>query len=145
MNDGWNRILEAHDWLYLYDRLDGRLRSDRDYELYAYVPYTFVPWYKLFSSHTAKPIEFPKTDYEVCPFIGRFDEVVLTLMVQQAYLKRTAHQEIADAFALSIPHNLKNMFTAKTIASELLPLINRIIAPDLKPVRTLPVDPRCGN
>ena len=76
MNDGWTRILEAHDWLYLYDRLDGRLRSDQDYELYAYVPYTFVPWYKLFSSHTAKPLEFPKTDYEVsfslvCPATPR--------------------------------------------------------------------------
>lgn len=65
MNDSWPRILEAHDWLFLYDRLDGRLRSDRDYELLAYVPYTFVPWYKLFSSHTAKALEFPRTDYEV--------------------------------------------------------------------------------
>lgn len=54
----------------------------------------------------------------------------------QAYLRRTAHQEIADAFALGIPHSLKNMFTGKTIASELLPFINRIIAPDLKPVNS---------
>lgn len=65
MNDEWNRILEAHDWLYLYDRLDGKLHADRDYELLAYMPFTFVPWYKLFSSHTAKPVEFPKADFEV--------------------------------------------------------------------------------
>lgn len=72
MNDGWSRILEAHDWLFLYDRLDSRLRSDRDYELLAYVPYTFVPWYKLFSSHTAKALEFPKSDYEVRTLLSFF-------------------------------------------------------------------------
>lgn len=65
LTDTWPRILEATDWLFLYDRLDGRLRSDRDYELLAYVPYAFVPWYKLFSSQTSAPMEFPKADYEV--------------------------------------------------------------------------------
>lgn len=65
LTDTWPRINEAGDWLFLYDRLDGRLRSDRDYELLGYVPYTFVPWYKLFSSHTSAQMEFPKADYEV--------------------------------------------------------------------------------
>lgn len=33
-------------------------------------------------------------------------------------------------------HTLKNMFTGPTIISELLPFLNRIISPDLKPVRS---------
>jgi chromosome transmission fidelity protein 18 len=65
LTDTWPRINEALDWLFLYDRLDGRLRSDRNYELLAYMPYAFVPWYKLFSSHSSAPLEFPKSDYEV--------------------------------------------------------------------------------
>lgn len=65
LTDTWPRIVEAGDWLFIYDRLDGRLRSDRDYELLGYVPYTFVPWYHLFSSHTSAQLEFPKADYDV--------------------------------------------------------------------------------
>lgn len=85
-SDDWAKITEVHDWLFLYDRLDGRLKADRDYELLPYVPYTFVPWYKLFSSHTARPIEFPKADYEVsftpsfcsCLTIDKFVTIRLT-------------------------------------------------------------------
>jgi len=64
-NEAFPRISEALDWLYFFDRLDGKLRSDRDYELLGYVPYSFVPWYPLFSSQTPNPVELPKTDYEV--------------------------------------------------------------------------------
>ncbi|KAK4051293.1 Chromosome transmission fidelity protein 18 [Microbotryomycetes sp. JL221] len=115
MTDTWPKILEALDWVFLYDRLDGKLRADRDYELLGYVPYTFVPWHKLFSSYSSETLEFPKTDYE-------------------AYIKKTAHQEIAQAFSTGISHTLKNLFTGTNICAELLPFINRIICPDLKPV-----------
>lgn len=53
------------------------------------------------------------------------------------YLKRVAHQEVADAFAASVPQNLKTLFSGPDIVAELLPLLNRIVAPDLKPVRLL--------
>ena len=67
-NESFSRINDALDWLYFFDRLDGNLRTDRAYELLGYVPYSFVPWYPLFSSQTPNPVELPKTDYEV-----RFD------------------------------------------------------------------------
>lgn len=51
------------------------------------------------------------------------------------YLQRQAHQEVADAFAVSIPQNLKALFTGTNVIAELLPLLNRVVAPDLKPVR----------
>ncbi|BGP13306.1 Chromosome transmission fidelity protein 18 [Rhodosporidiobolus nylandii] len=115
--EAFPKVLDALDWLFLYDRLDGRLRSEREYELLAYVPYAFAPWYHLFSSQVPKPVELPKTDYEM-------------------FLKRTAHQEVADHFAQNIPHTLKTLFTGTNIVGELLPLLNRIVAPDLKPVNS---------
>lgn len=33
-----------------------------------------------------------------------------------------------------MPHNLKNLFTGTNVVAELLPFINRIITPELKPV-----------
>ncbi len=53
------------------------------------------------------------------------------------YLKRTAHQEVADAFSQAIPQSLRTMFTGTNVVGELLPLLNRILSPDLKPVRLL--------
>ena len=54
------------------------------------------------------------------------------------YLHRQAHQEVADAFAGSIPQNLKALFTGTNVVTELLPLLNRVVAPDLKPVSWAP-------
>ncbi|GAA5925020.1 Ctf18p [Sporobolomyces koalae] len=116
-NESFSRLSDALDWLHFFDRLDDKLRADRDYELLGYVPYSFVPWYPLFSSQTPNPVELPKTDYEM-------------------YLQRTAHEEIANAFSLNLPFALKNAFTGTTVVSELLPLFNRIVAPDLKPVNS---------
>lgn len=55
----------------------------------------------------------------------------------QAYLQKTAHQEIIDNFSATIPHSLKTLFTSRNLVVELLPLLNRIISPNLKPVRSL--------
>ncbi|GAA5826328.1 hypothetical protein JCM11251_007255 [Rhodosporidiobolus azoricus] len=115
--EAFPRLLQALDWLYLFDRVDSRVRSEREYELLPYVPFAFAPWYGLFSSQVPKEVELPKTDYEM-------------------YLKRVAHQEVADAFVQGIPHNLRTMFTGTNVVGELLPLLNRIIAPDLKPVNS---------
>lgn len=52
------------------------------------------------------------------------------------YLQRTAHEEIASSFSLGLPIDLKYSFTGHALVSELLPLFNRIVAPDLKPVNS---------
>ncbi|GAA5930725.1 hypothetical protein JCM1841_004748 [Sporobolomyces salmonicolor] len=116
-DEAFPRINQALDWLFLYDQLDHRLRTERDYELLAYVPYTFVSWYPLFSSQVPNPVELPKTDYEM-------------------YLQRVAHQEVAEAFTQNMPQALKALFTGTNIVAELLPLLNRIVSPDLKPVNS---------
>jgi chromosome transmission fidelity protein 18 len=50
------------------------------------------------------------------------------------YLKRTAHQEIADTLRNSLPLGIKELFTGPNIVSELAPLLMRVLTPDLKPV-----------
>ncbi|KAL7344108.1 P-loop containing nucleoside triphosphate hydrolase protein [Rhodotorula toruloides] len=111
-NEALPRILQALDWIYLYDQLDNRLRSEREYELLAYVPYSFVAWYPLFSSQVPNPVELPKTDYEA------------------------RSRNPADAFAASVPQHIKTLFSGPNTVAELLPLLNRIVAPDFKPVNS---------
>ena len=139
-NESFSRINDALDWLYFFDRLDGNLRTDRAYELLGYVPYSFVPWYPLFSSQTPNPVELPKTDYEVGCYSSTDDVAPRSNLIgdslAQMYLQRTAHEEIASTFSLGLPIALKYSFTGHALVSELLPLFNRIVAPDLKPVNS---------
>ena len=58
-------------------------------------------------------------------------------MCGQSHLQSQAHQEILDSFIHHLPHHVKFHFTSITVATELIPQLNRIIAPDLKPVRRL--------
>lgn len=64
--DSWRSILKMHDWLALYDHLDKRMRNEHSFDLLAYTPYTFVPWYPHFASVGTKSFDWPKGDYEVC-------------------------------------------------------------------------------
>ena len=52
------------------------------------------------------------------------------------YLQRTAHDEIATTFSQNLPLSLASMFTGTTVVSELLPLFNRIVAPELRPINS---------
>jgi chromosome transmission fidelity protein 18 len=53
----------------------------------------------------------------------------------QNYVKRQAHQEIADTLAKSLPMTLSSLFNGANVAVELAPLVTRILSPDLRPVR----------
>ena len=50
------------------------------------------------------------------------------------YLKKTAHQEIADTLRKSLPLGIKEAFLGANVVAELAPILMRIISPDLKPV-----------
>lgn len=50
------------------------------------------------------------------------------------FIKRTAHQEVADMVSKALPMHIKSLFTGQNIVSELAPLLMRIVTPDLKPV-----------
>lgn len=111
--DGWHTINNAFDWLHFYDLLDKNMRSERNYEVIPYLPYSQVPWHPLFAAVSNKPIEWPRTDYE-------------------AYQKKVAHQEVADAFTTKLSPLVKGSFNSGTLVTELQPYLNRIISPDVK-------------
>ncbi|KAK4696986.1 chromosome transmission fidelity protein 18, partial [Phenoliferia sp. Uapishka_3] len=116
-NDGWPRITEALDWLFFWERLERKTKSEGDHALFPYIPFAFPAFHHLFATHTAKKLEFTKADYE-------------------SHLQHAAHREILESFHLYLPHHVKFHFTASTIATELIPQLNRILAPDLKPVNS---------
>lgn len=57
-----NRALE---WLQFYDDLDARLRSQQEYDIMPYIPYTFVPWNPIFAAVANKTPMWPHVDYDV--------------------------------------------------------------------------------
>lgn len=111
--DGWRSITKALEWLHLYDAIDITMRSERNFDVMPYLPYTQIAWHPLLAAVANRPIDFPKTDYE-------------------AYLKRTAHQEISEAFVKNLSPLAKGSFNAHTLVTELTPYLTRIISPDVK-------------
>lgn len=47
-------------------------------------------------------------------------------------MKKSAHEEIAEAFAKKVPMNTKTSFTGANLVGELAPLLMRILSPDVK-------------
>lgn len=139
-NDPFRAIGKGLRWLNAFDVLDTRLKADKNFELYGYLPYTFVGWNPLFANVANKSIEWPKTDYEVRKSILStclFDRSHLNLLVHQNYLKQTAHTEIANEFAQRIPADTKKLFSSSAIATEMIPLMLRVLSPNLRSVRRL--------
>ena len=64
----FNRYLRANEWLSTFDLMSGEMRSEREYTLLQYLPYTLVPFYPLFQERGAPKVERPKADWEVCTF-----------------------------------------------------------------------------
>lgn len=52
------------------------------------------------------------------------------------YLKTKAHEEVIASFKLSMPPLLKVSFMTDVMICELIPLLMRIISPDLRPVNS---------
>ena len=61
----FSRYLKATEWLSTYDLLSGEMRSEREYTLLQYLPYTLVPFYPIFQERGCEKVERPKADWEV--------------------------------------------------------------------------------
>ena len=114
-------VARIHDWIHHYDRLHHRVGKFQEFELMGYMPYAVVPWHTHMAAaaNTGRAVDFPKTDYE-------------------AFFKTSAIKEIGTALHQSIPANLRTIYNASTVLTELGPYLMRIISPPLKPVC-------CGN
>lgn len=65
----FQNMVKLHNWLAYYDRLNTAVSENQEWELMAYLPYAVVPWYSHMAApaNSAKPVEWPKADYEVSP------------------------------------------------------------------------------
>ena len=52
----------------MFDTLSGTMRTEREYALMPYLPYTIVPFYPLFAERGGPRVERPKADWEVRPY-----------------------------------------------------------------------------
>ncbi|WVQ78666.1 hypothetical protein IAT38_000753 [Cryptococcus sp. DSM 104549] len=117
-------VVKTHDWLGFYDRLQGRVGEEQEWELMGYLPWAVGAWYPHMAApaNSAKPTEWPKADYE-------------------CFQARTANEEIATTLKLLVPPVLRSLFSTTTTLTELIPFLMRIISPPLKPVNAHIVKP----
>jgi chromosome transmission fidelity protein 18 len=54
------------------------MRSEREYTLLQYLPYTLVPFYPLFQERGAQKVERPKADWEV-RLMSLFDLLMMSI------------------------------------------------------------------
>lgn len=129
-------VCRLHDWIAYYDCLSGKIASNMEFELLAYVPYAIVPWHTHMGApgNATRPAEWPKADYEVSSGLPSKADV-------QSFQTRVANEEIATSLKTSIPPILHSLFTSSTSLTELIPLLMRIISPPLKPVNANIVKP----
>ncbi|KAI0819032.1 P-loop containing nucleoside triphosphate hydrolase protein [Irpex lacteus] len=125
----FTRYLKANEWLSTYDLLSGEMRSEREYTLLQYLPYTLVPFYPLFQERGAEKVERPKADWENYTKTQTNDEVYKSL----ARCLRTACMRNGGAY--------RHLASQEIIQLELAPLINRIISPPLRPVNQQVIKP----
>ena len=56
---------KAAEWLATFDTFSGTMRSEREYGLLPYLPFSLVPFYPLFNERGGSKVERPKADWEV--------------------------------------------------------------------------------
>ncbi|KIJ23687.1 hypothetical protein M422DRAFT_104238, partial [Sphaerobolus stellatus SS14] len=129
-DSNFKRYEDALEWLTTYDSFSGTIRSEREYALMPYLSYTLVPFFPLFSERGGPRVERPKSDWE---------NYVLTRTNEEIYntIAKAGVSSSSRGSALSYRH-----LTMGSIAKlEFLPLLNRIIAPPLRPVNSQIVKP----
>ncbi|KAL9940432.1 hypothetical protein V8E36_001137 [Tilletia maclaganii] len=116
-DDGWARFKEIHEWLYFAGCLQDSVwkSGGATFDLFGFLPWTFVQWHHLFANTKNTMPEYPRADYE-------------------HFLKRTAFSEITTSLHGSLPPTLRTQFNAPAVITELGPSLMRMLNPDLRPV-----------
>ncbi|KAJ3550684.1 hypothetical protein NM688_g5019 [Phlebia brevispora] len=129
-HDGnFSRYLKANEWLSIYDLMSGEMRSEREYALMEYLPFTLVPFYPLFQERGASKVERPKADWENYTRTKLNEEIYRSL----ATCLRTAGTRCEGAY--------RHLASEDVLRLEVAPMINRIISPPLRPVNSQVIRP----
>ncbi|KAI9458284.1 P-loop containing nucleoside triphosphate hydrolase protein [Russula earlei] len=123
------RYKKANEWLVAYDVLSGSMRAEREYGLLPYLSYTLVPFFPLFQERGGPRVERPKADWEWHVKTRANEEVYKSL----ARAVRTGNARSAGHF--------RDLMSEPVLILEFAPLLNRIIAPPIRPVNSQVIRP----
>ena len=59
------RYMKANEWLVAYDVLSSCMRTEQEYGVLQYLPYSLVPFFPLFQERGGPRVERPTADWEV--------------------------------------------------------------------------------
>ncbi|WFD47410.1 Chromosome transmission fidelity protein 18 [Malassezia furfur] len=117
-DQGWQRYASAHDWLHFAQSMTHRAYGGGGngpaYELFAFLPWAFVPWHLLFAN-LANPLpeQLPRTDYD-------------------NHVRLTETHELVATLRAHLSPNTQPFYSRTAIATELGPALVKILSPDLK-------------
>ncbi|GJJ12562.1 hypothetical protein Clacol_006805 [Clathrus columnatus] len=121
---------KVYEWLTCYDMFSGTMRSERDYALLPYLSFTLIPFYSLFAVKGGSRVERPKIDWEHFNLTKNNEEIANALI-----------KTITGTNTTTSSHVGYRHLTGPTFSLELLPYLNRIISPPLRPVNSQIVKP----
>lgn len=127
----------AYDWLYFHDKLSSQVMKAQDWELAPYLSSTVLAFHHLFAAsatarHTTTSDQKYGKDDEAAATPAPFSGPSAPYTVSETTKTNTA-AIVALQTSLSLP--LARLYrNHSSIASELLPYILRILAPDVNPV-----------
>ncbi|KAL1954547.1 hypothetical protein VTO42DRAFT_1057 [Malbranchea cinnamomea] len=122
----------AYDWLFFHDSISTRLFSHQDWELNSYLSQSVAAFHHLFASsdrpHGKSFEDGEDDDEEKHPFSGPRADFA-------AFEAEKQNRSIIIEFRSSLPAQLLRSFRSPdTIATELVPSLMRMLAPNVKPV-----------
>lgn len=134
-DDGWERAVKALDWLSFGETLSLSMRGG-SFEMLPYCPYAIAPWHGLFAHYRIPLPDYPRQDFEV-RLCSRLPSLCTDLAPMQARQRTQAFQEIVQSVQDALPPHFRATFDADRVATELGPMLTKIVNPLIKPVRYL--------
>ncbi|KAI0006203.1 P-loop containing nucleoside triphosphate hydrolase protein [Russula compacta] len=123
------RYKKANEWLVAYDVLSGSMRTEREYNVLQYLPYSLVSFFPLFQERGGPRVERPKADWEWHVKTRANEEIYKSL----ARAVRTGNARLAGHF--------RGLVSEPVLTLEFAPLLNRIISPPIRPVNSQVIRP----
>jgi chromosome transmission fidelity protein 18 len=123
----------ANEWLHFYDRLNSLLTSSQEWEIAPYLSSPVLGFHHLFAQSSASrafsaPTEQEPGEENANPFIGLGAPYAASESLK-------ANTTSIQALQLSLSHSLARTYRSRSaMATELLPYLLRLLAPDVKPV-----------
>ncbi|RUP44404.1 hypothetical protein BC936DRAFT_149509 [Jimgerdemannia flammicorona] len=119
-----DKLVQLGDWLHFYDQINHRANSMHEHGLYSYMPYPLVNFHRFFAgaAHQPHPIEYPNLDTE-------------------NFMKEKTNEALIITLLSNMNPRGRRSFDNRSMSSELISLLLRIISPDLRPVNRQLIKP----